>query len=634
MQRVRRRSAAALIAAAFVLAIVALPTIGSAAQRTRLRGSSAPIAKPSQLVRTAAAGETVNFELYLGLRDERGAESALAAVSNPRSASYGRYLSPSAFRARFARPASDVAAARAWLRSQDFAVGAVLANHTTVAATGTVAQVDRAFQTTLNYYRAGGRELRAPATAPSIPSTLNGVVRGVLDLADVTMRSGVAPPEPAARTAHPCSDYWGQLVAKDFPRAYHRVRPFTICGYTPQQIRGAYGLGRTVKRGTDGSGTTVAVVDAFASPTLQRDITRYSKRHGLPPITLHQTVASSPFDQNLCGEQGWYGEQTLDVDAVHGVAPGAGILYWGAASCLDRSLRDAETDIVENHRADIITNSFGGRDEQDPASHVEAWHDIFLQAGLEGIGTYFSSGDAGDGIADVGYRTVELPASDPATTAVGGTSLGVDALNHYTFETGWGTGVTSLVDDAWVPKPPGDFLYGGGGGTSRIFAEPAYQRGVVPRHLAGYWGGSNRVVPDVAMDGDPSTAIAIGQTMTFPNGDVRYVERRLGGTSLSSPMFAGVMAIADDAAGFAHGFVNPALYRLAGSSAFHDVTDPPTRIASVRADYVNGVNRDAGLRYGLRTLNFTGTLHTRRGYDDVTGVGTPRGRAFLQALAR
>ena len=134
------------------------------------------------------------------------------------------------------------------------------------------------------------------------------------------------------------------------------------------------------------------------------------------------------------------------------------------------------------------------------------------------------------------------------------------------------------------------------------------------------------------MDGDPNTGYIVGQTQAFPGHIERYGEYRLGGTSLSSPLFAGVMALADDAAGSSHGFVNPLLYSLAGSGAFRDTVDPPTTIAAARTDFVNGVNRTDGLSYTLRSMNFTGTIDTRPGYDDVTGVGSPNGRRFLEAL--
>jgi subtilase family serine protease len=218
-------------------------------------------------------------------------------------------------------------------------------------------------------------------------------------------------------------------------------------------------------------------------------------------------------------------------------------------------------------------------------------------------------------------------------TAVGGTSLAIGPERSYLFETGWGTTNSTLVHGEWRPPPPGDFFGGGGGGTSRIYDEPAYQRGVVPRALAHEWGGANRVVPDVALDGDPNTGFRFGQTVTFPNGDVRYAEYRFGGTSLSTPLFAGIEALAIQKGGERLGLLNPALYGLAGPRAFRDIVDPPRTIAVVRTGFNNGIDPRRGRTYYLRTMNQTGTLNTTRGYDDVTGLGSPRGERLIRALA-
>ena len=158
---------------------------------------------------------------------------------------------------------------------------------------------------------------------------------------------------------------------------------------------------------------------------------------------------------------------------------------------------------------------------------------------------------------------------------------------------------------------------------------------MVPNAIATSNGGTfkGRAVPDVAMVGDPNTGFLIGQTQTFPDGHSAYSEFRLGGTSLSSPLFAGVMALADQAAGFHHGFANPALYALAGTSAFRDVVQPANPLAVARVDFANTVDPSNGFVYSLRTLDFGGlTIHTVAGYDDVTGLGTPNGAAFINAL--
>jgi hypothetical protein len=241
-----------------------------------------------------------------------------------------------------------------------------------------------------------------------------------------------------------------------------------VGGYTPDQIRGAYGVDGVVRNGTDDSGVRVAIVDAYASPTIQHDIHRYSIRHDLPPLDLQQMTRSPEFGEHAAAEAGRRRRPSTSMPSTTSRPERDPVL--GCCELLRSRPARGGSRHRGPYRADIITNSFGGRDEQDPISHVEAWHDIFLQAGAEGIGTFFSSGDDGDGIENLGFRTVQLSASDPTTTAVGGTSLGVDAVDRYVFETGWGTGISALARDAWRPTPPGDFLYGGGGGTSRIFA--------------------------------------------------------------------------------------------------------------------------------------------------------------------
>ena len=175
-------------------------------------------------------------------------------------------------------------------------------------------------------------------------------------------------------------------------------------------------------------------------------------------------------------------------------------------------------------------------------------------------------------------------------TAVGGTSLGVGASNNRVLETGWGTS-TYRCDTTTHACSRLGWLYGAGGGVSRIFAEPDYQRN------AGL-NFSGRAVPDVAALGDPQTGYLVGQTQTFPDG-AYYDEYRLGGTSLSSPIFSGLMALSDQAAGQPHGFANPVFY--ANPSSFHDVLSVKTAVA--RRNFNNSVDASAGTSDFLRTFD-------------------------------
>jgi subtilase family serine protease len=218
-------------------------------------------------------------------------------------------------------------------------------------------------------------------------------------------------------------------------------------------------------------------------------------------------------------------------------------------------------------------------------------------------------------------------------TAVGGTSLKVGAANDYLGERGWSTLRSRLAANgkSWLA---GTYQYGGGGGVSRLFAEPAYQQAAGIDSASFGWGWTGRVVPDVSMVGDPNTGYLVGQTQTFPDGTY-YDTFRLGGTSLSSPLFAAMMALADQAAGRHHGFANPALY-AARASAYTDVVDPATLSeAVVRNDYVNGVDATNGISTTLRWLGYEGSLiHATPGFDDMTGLGSPDGAAFLSALSK
>src|SRR5713226_8734984 len=327
--------------------------------------------------------------------------------------------------------------------------------------------------------------------------------------------------------------------------------------------------------------------------------------------------------------QGWYGEETLDVEAVHGMAPAAHIVYVGAPNNF-RDLDAAMNHVVDRHLASIVTNSYGFATELLPPGFIRPLENTFMQGAAEGIGIYFSSGDSSDESLSVGYRTVDWPASSPFVTAVGGTSLGVGQDNSRVIETGWGTHTRSLnvTSGNWGTE---SWLYGSGGGVSRIFAEPRYQAGVVPASVFTAQGRTGRAVPDIAAFGDPNTGYLVGETQTFPDGSVKYDEYRLGGTSLSSPIMAGIMALADQKAGRVHGFANPFLYMKASSGAFNDIVNPSSTVAVVRTNFNNGVDASAGLSYRLRTMNQTLSLMTTTGYDDVTGLGTPNAN-FLAVI--
>ena len=609
--------------------LVAAASAGAASDPATLRGSKPSWANPLFRVGTPDAQTAVGFRVYLGWRNPAAAAALARRVSNPRSSSYGQYLSPATFRQRFAPTQAQVSAVRTWLKSQGFHVVYTPSNKHYVAVQGTLAKAESAFTVKFGTYRVEGKTVKAPTSALSIPRSLKSIVTSVVGLDDSALFvktdrfSGPSAPPPAGfRNAPPLSLYWAQYVSPyAYPPGFTDVTnpataPWTVKGYTPAQIKGAYNISSAY----DGAGQTVAVIDAYASPTILQDVNHWSTNRGLPTMTsgqLVQVVAPGTYrrpENPRQDPEGWGGEETLDIEAVHGMAPAAKIVYVGAPNNY-QDLDAALNHVVDQHLAQIVTNSYGFSTELLPHGFVKPLEDTLIQAAAEGIGVYFSSGDNGDETSRFGSPRVDWPASSPWVTAVGGTSLAIGAANQRVFETGWGTSNYNCNTTTLACTRTG-WLYGSGGGVSTLFPEPDYQ-------VAAGLPLSGRGVPDVSALGDPQTGLLVGQTQTFPDG-AYYDEYRIGGTSLSSPIFAGLMALADQAAGAPHGFANPLFYSHPGN--FFDVLSVKTAVA--RRNFVNGVDATAGTVDRLRTFDdYSGSpsQHTNSGWDNVTGLGSPNG---------
>ncbi len=634
-----RRAVTALGVAALAVPFAAGSAFAAPDDRTTLPGNTPAWARTAAAVGTPASSDRISFTVALPLRDAATAEALLAKVSTPGSPSYGRYLTPQQFNARFAPSNAAVNRVKDFLKGQGLAVNGVAQGNRWVRASGTVAQINAAFGTTMKKFAVEGKQLKAPAKALTVPRSIVGDILSVGGLTDTPAHPNAIRPDgpapaaaPAAKAAtvapgatppvpQPCSTYWNQYQ-QDLPEAYGRTTfPTMMCGYSPQQLRGAYGITNNVAAGQNGHGVTVAIIDAYGSPTMLADANAYADAMGEPRFTDGQYTETlfQPFGmQDVCGD--WSTEQALDVESVHGMAPGANVHYFGAADC-DTGITDAANYIVQNHSADIVSNSYGWNSEELPPAEIQREHTIYLQAGLEGIGFYFSSGDSGDDAAVDGVNAPEpsYASSDPAVTAVGGTSLAIDANNRYQFETGWGS-MRDFVDYSGptpvYSKPlPGTFYAGAGGGVSTLFGQPFYQKGVVPASLSKSRGGKPmRVVPDISADADPYTGFAFGQTINgvFQIGSV-------GGTSLACPLIAGMQADASTYRHFPIGFANPLLYGI-GGFALRDVV-PPAQPVAVARSRANGT--------ALVTFDHDTTLTTTKGYDDVTGLGSPRGGILL-----
>ncbi len=645
------------------LAVAVSTTAGFAAQsRVTVAGTKPGWVASATQTGSPSASKRLSVNVILPLRNAAAAQNLATAVSDPTSPSYGKYLTPTQFNARFGPTATQIKQVRSYLAGQGLSVTSVAQGNRWVTASGTVAKLSKAFGATLRTFRYHGQTSLAPTANLTVPSSIAPLIAGVTGIDSISSKhetnhvKPVANPAQAAKaataktptakaapqatstpqaapaatppTSKPCSTYWGQFT-QTVPSTYGKTSlPTTPCGYGPQDIRKAYGIDGAIHAGDTGRGVVVAITDAYAQPTMLADLNHWSTDHGLPKMKSGQytqagTADPSTFDlQTECGgEVGWNEEEALDVEAVHGMAPDATIHYVGGKDC-DTGLDTAINYVVQTHSADIVSNSWGALGEDNLGSSEGLEHSIFVQATTEGIGFYFSAGDDGDDTIDgLAHPEADYPSTDPNVTAVGGTSLAVTKTGSKLFQTSWGDTVDPVnfgTTPATLSKPlPGDFFFGTGGGTSKLFGQPTYQKSIVPDTFALKSGTRWRVTPDVALDADPETGYEIALTEPDANNVETYTSFVIGGTSLSSPLFAGFQALASQGRHVALGFANPLLYSKR-ATAFTDIVNPATPIAFSTQSGANVV-----------VLGQDTSLVGIKGFDNTTGLGTPAGLQFL-----
>jgi hypothetical protein len=592
------------------------------------------------------AAQQISTRVYLTGQDPAGLAAAARAASDPKSPDYQHYLTPAQIQARFGATPAQVAAVQKWLTDSGLKISGVQTDW--IDAVGDSAAVQRAFGTEIKDYQGTDGSVKYAASSSAvIPAAVADYVQSVSGLSQAAVRvhADSAKANAANAANQNCSPYWGANTSTAWPAGVNPgPTPLLPCSYTPQQLRDAYGV---TKSGMTGKGATIAVVDWFGSTTMLGDANKFATAHGdkaFAPGQYSEIVDSSQWTNvDACGgTANVAGEESLDIEMTHGLAPDANIVYVGANSCTDADLMAAEENIVDKHLADVVSNSWGeimhttdGQD-LDPAE-IPAYDRIFQKGALEGIGFNFSSGDCGDDdpanaagggancAADSARKQTEWPTSDAWVTSVGGTTLATDSQGGYAWEAAMGdhVGVAKQGDAAWqAPQGatvPFSFYFGGGGGTSEDIAQPFYQAGIVPSSLAN--GGHDntramRTVPDVAMNGALATSVLVGMSTNGTYGEGGY-----GGTSVAAPEFSALQADAKQAAGHAVGFANPSLYALNGSTAFHDVTAHPAGLPQVlEGIHVSSADPTRGTMYhaGQDT-----SLAAATGYDDATGLGSP-----------
>ena len=670
LHRIKTMAVAAAGAGLVSLTMVtALPQTTSAAPAP---GQSGPAAYGHR-VADAPSSSPVNFSLVLNLRDPAGAAALVKAVSDPTSSSYRHYVTARQWEAQFSPTAAAANQAVTWLKSEGFSVGAIPADRITVPASGTAAQVEKAFGISLGEYSVNGQTLREADGQVAVPTAITGVVGGVMGINEIPAQPGALEGPPSAFvTAPPCSTSFGGATKTttygNQNPGYPNTMPDTVCGYVGTQLRSAY----DIPASETGSGYTVAIVDAYDLKTMASDATEYfnTSDPSAPFDTAdYQSINQGPFDaQDVCGN--WGDEQAIDVESSHSLAPDAHILFVGAKDCYDAGLFTAEQTVVDGNLANVISNSWGDTDGDllSDAATRTAYDDLFQLADATGITVQFSSGDQGDNFAQTGLSGADYPPSSPYVTAVGGTSLEIGASGNAIASYGWSTGRSFKCEPNVAPFLKGCKAsnYGtwlpaaadgaSGGFTSYNYSQPWYQAGIVPttlseRNVAIDGPVPMRVEPDISLDADPATGFLIGFTAAFPNGTIKYATTRYGGTSLASPILAGIVADADQAGGVAAGFLNPTVYHLSQVTGKAIASVPVAQDqVQFRNDYVDEVlGNGPGVAHAVRIIGAspeevycdgTGncasrpdTLSAGPGYNSLTGLGT-LGPNFVEDLGR
>ncbi|GAC1392929.1 MAG: S53 family peptidase [Ktedonobacteraceae bacterium] len=324
-------------------------------------------------------------------------------------------------------------------------------------------------------------------------------------------------------------------------------------GLTPAQFRKAYGVDLL---SNNGAGITVAIVDAYGNPNAQVDLNKYDQTYGVIAGTVTTVY---PQGKPATVNQGWALETDLDVQMVHAIAPKATIVLEAAKSPTFANLLGAVQDAYTKHGATVVSMSFGGGEF---AGQTGAGADgVFAAGNAKGVSFTASSGDSGTG--------AQYPAASPYVTAVGGTTLNMQADGTYVSETAWS---------------------GSGGGLSAYEKTPSYQVGFNKKTMRG--------IPDVSMVADPATGVAIYDSFGY-NGQKGFFI--VGGTSVAAPMFAGVLALANQSRASTFKNADSEIYAVAKAhyaTDFHDIT--------------SGSNGTCGA-----------ICKANKGYDYVTGLGSP-----------
>jgi Pro-kumamolisin, activation domain/Bacterial Ig-like domain (group 3) len=621
-----------------------------------LKGTAHPLAKAefdTGLTDNGKVLQGMTIHFKRSAAQEASLQALLAAQQDPSSASYHKWLTQTQFGQLFGMSTADLAQVSAWLQQEGFTITSVAQSANSINFSGSVASVEKAFQTQIHNYTVNGETHFANSTQISIPAAFAGLVTSVHGLDDFRLKPKV------------------RLLKSRFTDGLTGVHMLT-----PGDLAVIYDINPLYTAGDTGKGVTVAVIGQTA--IVPADIVDFRASANLPanPPTVVTVPGTTPPSAQAGAASGDLAETDLDLEYSGGVATGASIVLVNSAD-VTTSLTYAVQNAINGITIPIISQSYGACEAAYNTAALTAQEAVLAQANAQGQTVILAAGDNGAADCDESSATVtvtsavnglavDYPGSSTYVTDAGGSEFMGDGTAESP-QTGAGTywnssGTGNVSDDlvtsakSYIPEmvwndttfsiANGGGLDAGGGGVSSLFSKPTWQTGV-----PGIPADGKRDVPDIALtasnahdpylyctqvttDGSPSAFVSSCQATSFRLSDPGQTDNNTfvavaGGTSFAAPDFAGLLAIIEQKLGVSGGLgnINPSLYTLAANAttyaaAFHDITTGNNQVPCTAGspNCPTGSNPVIGYTAGT-------------GYDQASGLGSVDANNLATAFA-
>jgi subtilase family serine protease len=599
-------------------------------------GSNPNALLKAKLLSPLEAQQRIDFSVWFNLRNEEQLHQFINnELYNPSSYKYQQFLTTEEFNKLYGLHPKTVQTIKNYFATQGFKV---IDNKNHLTLSGTVEQIKKTFHVQLNNYRYNNENVFGSIDKIKLDPNIARHISSVMGLNNI---KDVRP--LYLRAMGPNSQ--NTVNGPKSPRA-------SLTGANMQKVYNALGAAPINGTPINGAGQTIVIVGACSpdSPeTILSDANAFNVGNGLPMFTssnfsvISNTGGPAPYGGPSCNIT-WSAETSMDIQAAHSIAPQANIVVIVSPNAGIVGLSKADNYAIQHYPGALVSHSWSGGEGSGPDKGP---YSILLpQAAAQGLSMLFSSGDYGD------YKLsnnstiphVMYPSSSPYAVSVGGTAVFSNTNWSYLFETGWGWFKTNTA--------PTNFVAGSGGGISRYYTAIPSQAAAISNFVAGGYSGTVgshqcgsgpcRAVPDIAMDGDPYTGLIVYNSASCSGFCGSESGGGIGGTSLSAPLYAGVLALVNQARSLVAGgqpkpigLITPYLYShlhtLRRTGALSLVNPPHMMVpgTSIVAGYPDAFIQGTH----IYNIDSSLTIPENQSWNDVVGVGSPSIPNFVQEFS-